>query len=144
MLWLYSVSRSQILIKIELIYALESLTFMTCLKKKLGKANCPECDQYENELAMNREVLVDSLGAWVVKMVSSPLAKLYSPKLEPAVVFFRHGIPMLYHGAIDEEEMLSKIQKCQDPTVKALNDETFEHLTQAATGATTGDWLVML
>lgn len=93
---------------------------------------------------MNREVLVDSLGAWVVKMVSSPLAKLYSPKLEPAVVFFRHGIPMLYHGAIDEEEMLSKIQKCQDPTVKALNDETFEHLTQAATGATTGDWLVML
>jgi len=39
--------------------------------------------------------------------------------------------------------MLSKIQKCQDPTVKALNDETFEHLTQAATGATTGDWLIM-
>jgi hypothetical protein len=50
---------------------------------------------------------------------------------------------MLYHGSIDEEEMLSKIQKCQDPTVKALNDETFEHLTQAATGATTGDWLIM-
>lgn len=47
---------------------------------------------------MNREVLVDSLGAWVVKLVSSPLSKLYSPKLEPAVVFFRHGVPMLYHG----------------------------------------------
>lgn len=28
--------------------------------------------------------------------------------------------------------------------MKALNDDTFEHLTQAATGATTGDWLVML
>ena len=25
-----------------------------------------------------------------------------------------------------------------------LKDDTFEHLTQAATGATTGDWLVLL
>ena len=25
-----------------------------------------------------------------------------------------------------------------------LNDDNFEHLTQAATGATTGDWLVLL
>ncbi|ODN00055.1 Thioredoxin domain-containing protein [Orchesella cincta] len=108
-----------------------------------SKPGCTSCDEYEHELAMNREVLVDSLGAWVVKLVSSPLSKLYSPTLEPAVVFFRHGVPMLYHGSANEEEMLSKVQKCQDPTVKALNDETFEHLTQAATGATTGDWLVM-
>jgi len=28
--------------------------------------------------------------------------------------------------------------------VKALDDVTFEHLTQASTGATTGDWLVFL
>ncbi len=27
--------------------------------------------------------------------------------------------------------------------VKVLNEESFEHLTQAATGATTGDWFVM-
>ena len=26
----------------------------------------------------------------------------------------------------------------------SLNDDNFEHLTQAATGATTGDWLVLL
>ena len=25
-----------------------------------------------------------------------------------------------------------------------LNDDNFEHLTQAATGATTGDWLVLM
>jgi thioredoxin-related protein len=53
-----------------------------------SKPGCPKCDQYENELGNTREVLVDSLGAWVVKLVSSPLAKLYSPELEPAVVFF--------------------------------------------------------
>ena len=28
--------------------------------------------------------------------------------------------------------------------VIALNDETFEHLTQSSTGATTGDWIVLL
>lgn len=28
--------------------------------------------------------------------------------------------------------------------LKVLNDNDFEHLTQAATGATTGDWLVLL
>jgi len=109
-----------------------------------SKPGCKKCEEFEHELAMNREVLVDSLGAWVVKLVSSPLAKLYSPDIETAsVVFFRHGIPLLYHGPANEEELLSKIQKCQDPSAKALNDDNFEHLTQASTGATTGDWLVM-
>lgn len=28
--------------------------------------------------------------------------------------------------------------------LKTLDDTTFEHLTQAATGATTGDWLIVL
>jgi len=81
---------------------------------------------------------VDSLDASVVKVVSSPLVKLYSPTLEPAVVFFRHGVPMLYHGPANEDELLSKLNRCPEPAVKALNDETFEHLTQASTGATTG------
>jgi len=44
---------------------------------------------------------------------------------------------------VNEEELLSKLNRCTEPAVKALNDENFEHLTQASTGATTGDWLVM-
>ena len=28
--------------------------------------------------------------------------------------------------------------------VRVLNDDSFEHLTQASTGATTGDWLILL
>ncbi|KAK2565178.1 Thioredoxin domain-containing protein [Acropora cervicornis] len=30
-----------------------------------------------------------------------------------------------------------------DNSVKILNDESFEHLTQASTGATTGDWFIV-
>ena len=41
----------------------------------------------------------------------------------------------------DEEEE-EKREKGID--LKVLNDNDFEHLTQAATGATTGDWLVLL
>lgn len=86
---------------------------------------------------------MDSLNAWVVKLVASPLAKLYSPSLEPAIVFFRHGVPLLYQGPFSEDDITSALQRSQEPAVKELNDETFEHLTQASTGATTGDWLVM-
>jgi thiol-disulfide isomerase/thioredoxin len=109
-----------------------------------SKSNCKDCQEAEHELAMARESLVDEFSAWVVKLVSSPLAKLYLAKtVEPAIVFFRHGVPLLYHGPVNEDDLVSKFRKTQDPIVKELNDETFEHLTQAATGATTGDWLVM-
>ncbi|KAG5863338.1 hypothetical protein JTB14_000247 [Gonioctena quinquepunctata] len=84
---------------------------------------CESCDNYENELATLREDLVETLNAWVVKVEDSQMTRLYSPNKEPVIVFFRHAN--------------------KDPVTKELTDETFEHLTQVATGATTGDWFVM-
>jgi len=107
------------------------------------KKDCEPCDKYESELAVLREDIVDSLNAWVVKAVGSQLVRLYSPTNEPALVFFRHGVPLLYHGAINDELILHTLTSNKEPIVKELTDETFEHLTQAATGATTGDWFVM-
>lgn len=107
------------------------------------KKDCDACDNYENELTALREDLVDSVNAWVVKAVSSQLVRLYNPNNEPALVFFRHGIPLLYEGPINDELILHTFTNNKEPTVKELTDETFEHLTQASTGATTGDWLVM-
>jgi hypothetical protein len=63
-----------------------------------AKRDCEQCDIFENELIHLREDLVDTLNAWVVKAVSSQLVRLYSPNKEPALVFFRHGIPLLYEG----------------------------------------------
>ena len=40
--------------------------------------------------------------------------------------------------------LLETLTQSQEVAVHNLNDETFEHLTQAASGATTGDWFVML
>lgn len=47
-------------------------------------------------------------------------------------------------GPVNDELILHTFSDNREPVVKELNDDTFEHLTQAATGATTGDWLVML
>ena len=39
--------------------------------------------------------------------------------------------------------MLDTLVRYKESGVQELTDSSFEHLTQAASGATTGDWLVM-
>jgi len=99
----------------------------------------------ETELAAVREELVDSLNAWVVRAEeNSPMkAQVASWQAGPAVVFFRKQVPVLYEGPADEELILESISLFKEPCVRDLNDDTFEHQTQAATGATTGDWFVL-
>ena len=46
-------------------------------------------------------------------------------------------------GPANEEVMLETLVRMKEPGTKELTDSTFEHQTQAATGATTGDWLIM-
>ncbi|KAL6262889.1 hypothetical protein P5V15_005678 [Pogonomyrmex californicus] len=105
--------------------------------------NCSECDHFEKKLAHHREEFVDALSAWVVKAVDSQLLQLYSTTKEPVVLFFRHGLPLLYDGDIEVEDLVDSFTSHREPTVKELTDDTFEHLTQASSGATTGDWFVM-
>lgn len=52
------------------------------------------------------EDLKEHLDAVAVKAFNSQLVRLYSPTKEPALVFFRHGIPLLYDGATNEARIL--------------------------------------
>lgn len=108
-----------------------------------SKKYCDNCGKYETELTNLREDLVETLNAWVVKVEDSQMTRLYTPDPEPALVFFRHGVPLLYHGPLNDELIVHTFTSNKDPIARELTDETFEHLTQAATGATTGDWFVM-
>ncbi|XP_312592.5 thioredoxin domain-containing protein [Anopheles gambiae] len=108
-----------------------------------SKPNCADCDKFEAILSKLKQEIEDNLQAHAVKAVSSSMARLYSPSKEPAVVYFRHGVPLLYDGAIEEDALIGKLIQNKDPNVKELSDETFEHLTQASSGATTGDWFIM-
>ena len=96
----------------------------------------------EAELAGVREDLVETIDAWMVKAVNSKLKDSFNPDSEPQVVFFRKSSPVIYDGPANEDVILETLMQYKDPCTKDLTDTSFEHLTQAATGATTGDWLV--
>ena len=44
----------------------------------------------------------------------------------------------------DVQEFSEWVETSRDIATKDLFDDSFEHLTQASTGATTGDWFVLL
>ncbi|XP_055296942.1 thioredoxin domain-containing protein [Sitodiplosis mosellana] len=124
----------------DLVERIKANEFLVVL---FSKKNCADCDKYENELFKVRDEFRETFPAEVVKVVDSQLVRLYNPKKEPAVIFFRHGVPLLYEGNINAEEIIHKFDQNRMPIVKELTDDSFEHLTQAATGSTTGDWLVL-
>uniref|UniRef100_A0A0K2UE52 Protein disulfideisomerase A4like [Apis florea] n=1 Tax=Lepeophtheirus salmonis TaxID=72036 RepID=A0A0K2UE52_LEPSM len=99
----------------------------------------------ENELSAIREDLVDSLNAWVVKLEDDDLKKEIDPHVgsDSMIVFYRKGVPVIYKGAASDEELLETLIAHKDKCSRDLTDTSFEHLTQAATGATTGDWFVL-
>ncbi|KAJ6639353.1 Thioredoxin domain-containing protein [Pseudolycoriella hygida] len=108
-----------------------------------SKRNCEDCDKYEDHLLNLKGDIKETLNAHTVKAFNSQMTKLYSPTKEPAVVFFRHGVPLVYSGPINEDAIFQYFNENQIPTVRELSDVNFEHLTQASTGSTTGDWLLL-
>jgi len=104
------------------------------------------CEEYEGELASVREDLVEILegDGWVVKSVGSQIIQHLSFTVTvPQIVMFRSGLPVLYDGPANEEVILEVLTQAKEPGVQELTDSSFEHLTQAASGATTGDWFVL-
>ncbi|KAM7363597.1 uncharacterized protein ACRADG_000441 isoform 2-T2 [Cochliomyia hominivorax] len=100
------------------------------------------CDEFERVLQNIQNELKDGIGAVVVKAHNSHMVNLYDPTKEPALIYFRRGMPLLYYGKPNAEEIVQLFSENREPVVKELSDANFEHLTQAATGATTGDWFV--
>merc|ERR1719508_531615 len=105
------------------------------------------CEEFEGELSSIREDMIDMMDGdgWVVKLIDSPLVVEYAVGItdQPVIIMFRNGLPVIYDGPANEEIMLDTLVRYKEPGVQELTDNSFEHLTQAATGATTGDWLVM-
>ena len=64
--------------------------------------------------------------------------------LRPAAIGNNHIMLFCSLGALNEDEMLEFFITNRESDTKILTDENFEHLTQASSGATTGDWLLFL
>lgn len=54
------------------------------------------------------------------------------------------GFPIYLTGELGAPAVQSWLEQAREVNLQTLDDTSFEHLTQASTGATTGDWLVML
>jgi len=92
-----------------------------------------------------REDFESQLDAKVLKLESSQLQRIYDiQKSEAALVFLRKGVGLLYpsDGVDTADDIFDFFSENREPIVKELDDSNFEHLTQASTGSTTGDWLV--
>ena len=65
-----------------------------------------------------------------------------------AAFFFNLPISQFFiylsSGHNEAEEIFEWIGESKNVQGRYLNDDDFEHLTQASTGSTTGDWLVQL
>ncbi|KAJ8035535.1 hypothetical protein HOLleu_19247 [Holothuria leucospilota] len=62
----------------------------------------------------------------------------------PSLLYYRDRVPTYFDGEPVAEDIIEWVVESHDLLSTELHDDTFEHLTQASSGATTGDWLVVL
>jgi hypothetical protein len=74
----------------------------------------------------------------------SMFIKVYAVLKFPQIIFFRNGRYLLFKGDLTLKNLNEWLESNRDRLTHDLTDATFEHDTQAASGATTGDWFVLL
>lgn len=104
---------------------------------------CTDCVEAEVLLGGMSKQLEDNLGILVVRLRKPDLRSQYGIKKVPALVYIRKNKAALYDGAFEIDSLYGWLQENMEPMTVDLDDHSFEHLTQASTGATTGDWLVI-
>ncbi|XP_033624204.1 dnaJ homolog subfamily C member 10-like isoform X1 [Asterias rubens] len=105
-----------------------------------GCKNCKEFAPIFNRV--NTELLRESSEVKAVVVNDMETVRRFDIRKIPSVVLFRKSIPILYEGHNEAEEIFEWIGESKNVQGRYLNDDDFEHLTQASTGSTTGDWLV--
>jgi hypothetical protein len=81
-------------------------------------------------------------GLEIVKSSNPDLLTHIEVKEFPSLVYLKDKSHVTYDGRFGVEDLLEWVQLAANHVVHKLNDDSFEHLTQASSGATTGDWLV--
>lgn len=105
------------------------------------KKECLDYCKFEQSLVELQQEISNTLDGTVFKLENSNLQRIYDfNRNEAALVFIRKGVPLLYVGNDVAEEIFEYFTENREPIAKELDDSNFEHLTQASTGHTTGDW----
>lgn len=102
----------------------------------IDKINCNICDQILEGLELIDDEC-DVFGIHMVKIQDPQLAKRYSIKTFPALVYFRNGNPLLFEGDMqneqsvlewliddDNRELADEIEEVNDRMLERLLDES--------------------
>lgn len=103
---------------------------------------CVKCEEYMADFNRVEETLKDA-GVKMFDCNSKSVMQGLSIKKVPSLLYFRYGVPTYFDGDPVAEDIIEWVVESHELLSSELNDETFEHLTQASSGATTGDWLVV-
>ncbi|XP_066270278.1 thioredoxin domain-containing protein-like [Branchiostoma lanceolatum] len=103
----------------------------------------PSCEECKAFYPAYSELAQELVQVDVVCVSHNGPLPEYGVSSFPRVLFFRKGSPVLYDGALMQDELYEWLELNRQPSLQQLFEDNFEHLTQASTGATTGDWLVM-
>ncbi|XP_055320472.1 uncharacterized protein LOC129577457 isoform X8 [Sitodiplosis mosellana] len=115
---------------------LEYLERKKQIVEKQDKINCNICDQILEGLELIDDEC-DVFGIHMVKIQDPQLAKRYSIKTFPALVYFRNGNPLLFEGDMqneqsvlewliddDNRELADEIEEVNDRMLERLLDES--------------------
>ncbi|XP_065183871.1 uncharacterized protein LOC135814641 [Sycon ciliatum] len=105
---------------------------------------CAEHRQLASEAWLQSTDYIDDL-VFVQSDVSVPRTGPWFDDKQPlpSLLFYRDALPIVYAGEWGVDTISMWLSDSLESAVQELTDETFEHDTQAATGATTGDWMVL-
>ncbi|GAB0094572.1 Kynurenine 3-monooxygenase [Sergentomyia squamirostris] len=109
------------------------------LRKRLevalqDKINCNICDQILEGLELIDDEC-DVFGIHMVKIQDPQLAKRYSIKTFPAMVYFRNGNPLIYEGDLQNEEsvlewLIDDDNRELEDEIEEVNDRMLERLME--------------
>ncbi|CAH8480059.1 unnamed protein product [Dicrocoelium dendriticum] len=104
-------------------------------------SECVSCDAYEELLA---KLDSDQLYSGEIHRSDASVVPGF-PLTEPPLIAFADSVRRLpYCGPLKSSDLMDSIQQFSAGVRAArLNDANFEHDTQASTGSTTGDWLII-
>lgn len=111
-------------------------SYFSIFNKNPDKINCNICDQILEGLELIDDEC-DVFGIHMVKIQDPQLAKRYSIKTFPALVYFRNGNPLLFEGDMqneqsvlewliddDNRELADEIEEVNDRMLERLLDES--------------------
>ena len=85
----------------------------------------------------------ESTNQQEIKIYAVEDTKIDAPK-KLRIQYYRNGNYVQYKGEIKSDLLFTWIEDTVEKKTFRLDDSSLEHDTQASTGATTGDWFVLL